>query len=81
VAERPVALPPERKKRVMPITPFIDGMSFDPETRRVIGVAFEMTCTALHLSDRGDRANEIIGASSSLPRLASAIPICCVKAC
>jgi hypothetical protein len=44
----------------MPIMPFIDGMSFDPETRRVIGVAFEMTCTALHLSDRGDRANEII---------------------
>ena len=44
----------------MPIAPFIDGMSFDPETRRVLGVAFEMTCAALHLSDRGDRANEII---------------------
>jgi hypothetical protein len=35
-------------------------MSFDPETRRVIAVAFELTCTALHLSDRGDRANEIV---------------------
>jgi hypothetical protein len=44
----------------MPIGPFIDGMSFDPETRRVIGVAFEMTCTALHLSDRGDMANAFI---------------------
>lgn len=44
----------------MPITTFIDGMSFDPETRRVIGVAFEMTCVALRLSDRGDPANEII---------------------
>jgi hypothetical protein len=44
----------------MPITPFLDGTSFDPETRRVIGVAFEMTRTALHLSGRGDGANEII---------------------
>jgi hypothetical protein len=44
----------------MPIGPFVDGMSLDAETRRVIGVAFEMTCTALHLSDRGDRINEII---------------------
>jgi hypothetical protein len=25
-----------------------------------MGVAFEMVCTALHLSDRGDRVNEII---------------------
>jgi hypothetical protein len=44
----------------MPITPFIQEMSFDPETRRVIGVAFEMTCTALRLTDRGDMANAII---------------------
>jgi hypothetical protein len=44
----------------MPMTPFLDGMSFDSETRRVIGVAFELTCTALGLSDRGDRANAII---------------------
>jgi hypothetical protein len=44
----------------MPINPFINGMSFDDETRRVIGVAFEMACVALHLSDRGDGANEII---------------------
>ena len=44
----------------MPISSFLDGISFDPETRRVIGLAFEMTCTALRLSDRGDGANEII---------------------
>jgi hypothetical protein len=48
------------EERAMPITPFIDGMSFDPETRRVMGVAFDLTCLALRLSDRGDRANEII---------------------
>jgi hypothetical protein len=32
---------------------------FDPETRRVIGVAFEMTRVALRLADRG-LADEII---------------------
>src|SRR5215831_6484154 len=35
-------------------------MSFNPETKRVMGVAFEMVCAALRLSDRGDLANEII---------------------
>ena len=44
----------------MPITPYLNGMSFNPETKRVMGVAFEMVCTALRLSDRGDLANEII---------------------
>jgi hypothetical protein len=44
----------------MPITPYLNGMSFNAETRRVMGVAFEMVCTALRLSDRGDLANEII---------------------
>jgi hypothetical protein len=33
---------------VMPITAFLDGLKFDPETKRVIGVAF------LHLTDRDD---------------------------
>src|SRR5262249_50753093 len=44
----------------MPITPYLSGMSFNPETKRVMGVAFEMVCAALRLSDRGDLANEII---------------------
>jgi hypothetical protein len=49
------------EERAMPITPYLNGMSFNPETRRVMGgVAFEMVCTALRLSDRGDLANEII---------------------
>ena len=26
----------------MPITPYLDGHKFDPETKRVMGVAFEM---------------------------------------
>ena len=44
----------------MPITPYLNGMSFNPETKRVMGVAFEMVCVALRLSDRGDLANEFI---------------------
>ena len=44
----------------MPITPYLNGMSFHPETKRVMGVAFEMVYTALCLSDRGYLANEII---------------------
>jgi len=35
----------------MPITPFLNGEDFDPETRRVLGVALEMTCAALRTND------------------------------
>ena len=31
----------------MPIQPFLDGENFDPETTRVLGVAFELTCIGL----------------------------------
>ena len=34
----------------MPITPFLDGVSFDAEAKRVMGVAFEMTCVALRMN-------------------------------
>lgn len=44
----------------MPITPFLDGNTFDPETRRVMGVAFEMACIALGLRDKGDLANGVV---------------------
>ena len=44
----------------MPITPYLNGMSFHPETKRLMGVAFEMVCAALRLSDRVDLSNEII---------------------
>jgi hypothetical protein len=44
----------------MPITPYLDGHKFDLETKRVMGVAFEMARVALRLADRGDLANEII---------------------
>jgi hypothetical protein len=38
----------------MPITPFLDGERFDPETKRVLGVAFEMVCVALRTGDCDD---------------------------
>jgi hypothetical protein len=43
-----------------PITQFLDSSKFDPDTMRVMGLAFEMTCAALHLSDKGDLINERI---------------------
>jgi hypothetical protein len=44
----------------MPITPFLQGQAFDPELLAAMGYAFEVTCEALGLSDRGDRTNELI---------------------
>jgi hypothetical protein len=44
----------------MPITQFLGNAKFDPETRRIMGLAFEMTRLALGLADHGDRANELV---------------------
>ena len=44
----------------MPITPFLDGHRFDPETKRIMGVAFEMARAALRLDDRSDALNKIV---------------------
>jgi hypothetical protein len=44
----------------MAITPFLNGTNFDPETSRVVGIAYEMTCVALGLIDRGDLANSLV---------------------
>jgi hypothetical protein len=38
----------------MPITPYLDGFKFDLETKRIMGVAFEMTRAALRITDRDD---------------------------
>jgi hypothetical protein len=37
----------------MPISPYLDGFPFDAEAKRVMGIAFEMTCVALRV-DRTD---------------------------
>jgi hypothetical protein len=65
----------------MPITEFLDGYNPDPETKRVMGIAFEMARVALRLAGRGDLANEIIARRIiELARgLVSSILIFCVK--
>jgi hypothetical protein len=60
VAERPVALPPVARERAMPITQFLEGERFDEETRRVLGVAFEMTCIALRVGDCTDDVRQAV---------------------
>ena len=44
----------------MPITPFLGDISFDPETKRIMGLAFEMARVALGLNDHTGLANEVI---------------------
>jgi hypothetical protein len=44
----------------MPISQFLGNSKFDPETKRIMGLAFEMTRLAFGLADRGDIANELI---------------------
>src|SRR5262249_12422581 len=44
----------------MPITPFLDDTKFDPEAKRVLGLAFEMARVALRPADRGDLTHETI---------------------
>jgi hypothetical protein len=44
----------------MPITPYLNGPKFDPETKRILGLAFEMTCTALRIGDCDDGIKQAI---------------------
>lgn len=46
----------------MPITPFINGRRFDPEDKRVLGIAFEMVCIALRIGDCDDGVKRAIAA-------------------
>ena len=36
----------------MPITSYFHGLQYDPETARVMGVAYEMICATLQLDDQ-----------------------------
>jgi hypothetical protein len=44
----------------MPVTEYLDGDSFDPETTRVLGVALEMVCIALRTGDSDDGVKQAI---------------------
>jgi hypothetical protein len=44
----------------MPITSYLHGLRYDPETKRVMGVAYETTCAALRLDGPDDPIREIV---------------------
>jgi hypothetical protein len=44
----------------MPIDPYLDGIRLDPETRRVSGLAFEITCAALKLTEFDDGPRSLV---------------------
>ena len=44
----------------MPITPFLRGQAFDPETVEAMGTALATTCDALGLSDRNDAMSQLV---------------------
>lgn len=44
----------------MPITPFLRGQAFDPETVEVMGQAFVMTCQTFGLNDRSDSMANLV---------------------
>jgi hypothetical protein len=46
--------------RSMPITPFLRGQAFDPETVEVMGKAFVITCETFGLSDRTDNMAKLV---------------------
>ena len=52
---REPALPAVIGVGAMPISPYLDGFPLDAEAKRVMGIAFEMTCVAL----RVDRTSPI----------------------
>jgi hypothetical protein len=60
VAERQVVLPPVARERAMPITQFLDGERLDEEGRRVLGLAFEMTCIALRVGNCADDVRQAV---------------------
>jgi hypothetical protein len=44
----------------MPIRRFLNGEQFDPETVRVLGVAFSQICIALRIGDSDDDVQQAI---------------------
>ena len=44
----------------MPIRPYLDGHPFDPETVRLLGLAFELTRAALKIEDGNEQAKEVL---------------------
>ena len=47
-------------QRAAPITPFLQGQAFDPETDQAVANALVMTCEALGLSNRDDAMTQLV---------------------
>ena len=46
----------------MSLTPYINGRSFDPETLKCMGNAFEVACDRLHITDKTDPFTQFVAA-------------------
>jgi hypothetical protein len=44
----------------MLITPYLNGQHFDPETKRVLGLALELVCNVLRTGDSDDHVKQAI---------------------
>ena len=44
----------------MPIRPYLQGEAFDPDTVRVMGVAFENACSALGILNKHDAVTRVV---------------------
>ena len=61
LGEQPTDFTNEAKRRVSaPITPFLQGQAFDPETVQAMANALVMTCEALGLSDRDHAMTQLV---------------------
>ena len=47
-------------QRAAPITPFLQGRAFDPETAQAVANVLVMTCEALGLSNRDDAMTQLV---------------------
>ena len=64
----------------MPITPFLNGRRIDTEDRRILGVAFEMVCIALRISESDDDVKQAVATKIiDLARRGNAIPMSCAN--
>ena len=48
----------------MPITTYLDGAKYDDETKRIMGLAFGLVCTALRAGDSDDYVKRAIAAKA-----------------
>ena len=64
----------------MPIRQFLNGKRFDPETTRVLGVAFELVRIALRTEEGDDFVKQAIAEKIiNLAKAVNAIPIFCAN--